>query len=101
MAAPYLAHAQFPKRAVSWTGETTFWQSSPRLKRHFCPTCGTNLFLEPQDGPRIGVPLATLDDPSAITPEMHYWTRSRIPWAAVPDDVPAYPEGAPDPYREA
>jgi len=101
MAAPYLAQAQFPKDSVSWTGTTTVWQSSPRLKRHFCPVCGTHLFLEPQDAPRIGVPLATLDAPEAIRPEIHYWTASRLSWAGVPEDVPCFAEGPPAPYRTA
>jgi hypothetical protein len=100
MAAPYLAQAQFPKDAVSWSGGTRAWRSSPRLKRHFCPVCGTHLFLEPRDAPRIGVPLATLDDPEAIRPEMHYWLASRLDWAAVPDGVACFAKGSPTPYRE-
>lgn len=100
MAGPVLAHAQFPKEAVTWTGQTNRWQSSERLFRHFCGTCGTNLFLEPQDGPRIGVPLATLDDPEAISPELHYWRDSGVSWVSVPIEVPVLPGGTSEPYRK-
>ncbi|WP_416897952.1 MAG: GFA family protein [Minwuia sp.] len=99
-AAPYLAQAQFAERAITWTGATSVWASSPRLRRHFCPVCGTHLFLEPRDAPRIGVPLATLDDPEAIRPEMHYWTASALSWAPIPGDVPCFAEASPTPYRE-
>ncbi|KAB1070591.1 GFA family protein [Methylobacterium planeticum] len=100
MAAPYLAQAQFPRRAVSWEGTTARWRSSDRLYRHFCPRCGTRLFLEPRDAPRLGIPLATLDDPAAIQPEMHVWTCEALPWALGPDALPRYPQGSPLPYRK-
>jgi len=100
MAGPFLAHAQFPKESVSWTGETRRWASSDRLFRHFCGICGTSLFLEPRDGPRIGVPLATMDDPEAISPELHYWHDSAVCWASVPDGVRVLPGGTSEPYRD-
>lgn len=99
-AAPYLAQAQFPRAAVSWTGTTVRWRSSERLMRHFCPRCGTRLFLEPRDAPRLGIPLPTLDDPGAIRPEMHIWTDSRLDWVVIADDLPQYAEGSPFPYRK-
>ena len=45
MASPFIVQASFPKSAVTVTGETSFWQSSPRLKRHFCPCCGTRVTI--------------------------------------------------------
>jgi hypothetical protein len=32
----------------------------------------------------------TLDDPSSITPDVHIYTRSKLPWVALPDSVPAF-----------
>ncbi len=98
-AAPYLAHAQFSRTALVWQGTTARWRSSERLFRHFCPRCGTRLFLEPRDAPRIGVPLATLDDPNAIRPEMHVFTAEGLPWAMPADGLPRYPGASPIPYR--
>jgi hypothetical protein len=34
----------------------------------------------------------TLDDPSAITPDVHIYTRSKLPWIALPDTAPAFEE---------
>ncbi|HET8728022.1 MAG TPA: GFA family protein, partial [Alphaproteobacteria bacterium] len=97
MAGPFLAHAQFPRAAMTMSGETARYRSSERLVRHFCPICGTRLFLEPVDAPeRIGVPLATLEDPNAIRPEQHIWTTSRVGWLDIADDLPQYPHGSPE-----
>jgi hypothetical protein len=32
----------------------------------------------------------TLDEPSAVTPDVHIFTRSKLPWVALPDDTPAF-----------
>jgi hypothetical protein len=32
----------------------------------------------------------TLDDPVACPPDVHIFTRSKLPWVALPRDVPAY-----------
>ena len=102
VAGPFLAHATFPRAALMITGETGRFRSSQRLWRHFCPACGTSLFVDPVDAPeRIGVLLATLDDPSAIPPEQHIWVENKLPWVTTDDGLPQHPRGSPDPYRTA
>lgn len=32
----------------------------------------------------------TLDDPAAVTPDVHIYTRSKLPWVRLPDGVPAF-----------
>ena len=99
MAAPFLAHAQFPRASVTITGETARHRSSQRLWRHFCPRCGTRLFREPVAAPeRIGVPLATLDDPAAISPDQHIWVEGKLPWVRIDDGLPQHPQASPDRY---
>jgi len=102
MAAPFLAAASFPSKALNHSGETERYRSSARLFRHFCPKCGTRLFLEPVDAPdRMGIPIATLDDPGAIQPEMHIWISSQIASLTPHDDLPKYDKGSPEPFRPA
>jgi hypothetical protein len=36
------------------------------------------------------VRVGTLDTPSAITPDAHIFTRTKVPWVALPADVPAF-----------
>ena len=31
-----------------------------------------------------------LDDPSAVSPDVHIFTRSKLPWVTLPDSVPAF-----------
>jgi hypothetical protein len=33
----------------------------------------------------------TLDQPSALKPDVHIFTRSKLPWVTLPPDVPAFP----------
>jgi hypothetical protein len=32
----------------------------------------------------------TLDRPSEVTPDVHIFTRSKLPWITLPDSVPAF-----------
>ena len=98
--APFFSYAAFAKRAVRIEGKTVAHQSSRRLLRHFCGTCGTRLFVEPLDAPeRLGVSLATFDDPNAIRPEMHIWVSSRLDWVRFEDGLPEHAQGSPAPFR--
>src|SRR4051812_44483770 len=54
-----------------------------------CPTCQTALFSQ-YTSPRIRfVRAGTLDDPSVVAPDVHIFTRSKVPWVSIPDSVPA------------
>ena len=57
-----------------------------------CPTCQVAVFSE-YGRPEVRfVRGGTLDDPSAITPDVHIYTRSKLPWIALPDTAPAFEE---------
>jgi hypothetical protein len=32
----------------------------------------------------------TLDEPAGVSPDVHIFTRSKLPWVALPDGVPAF-----------
>jgi hypothetical protein len=34
--------------------------------------------------------VGTLDDPTAIAPDVHIFTRSKQPWVGLPAEVPAF-----------
>lgn len=36
------------------------------------------------------VRVGTLDEPSALPPDVHIFTRSKQPWISLPEDVPAF-----------
>ena len=55
-----------------------------------CPACQVAVFSE-YGRPEVRfVRAGTLDVPSAVTPDVHIYTRSKVPWIALPDSVPAF-----------
>jgi hypothetical protein len=58
---------------------------------HRCPTCATALWSDYGRRPSLRfVRVGTLDDPSALTPDVHIFTRSKLPWVTLPEGAPAY-----------
>jgi hypothetical protein len=53
--------------------------------RHFCPTCGSLIFggVEGPADATMSVYVGTLDDPSAWSPQIAIFTRSRQPWGCA------------------
>jgi hypothetical protein len=55
-----------------------------------CPTCQVAVFSE-YGRPEVRfVPAGTLDEPSSITPDVHIFTRSKLPWVTLPGSAPAF-----------
>ena len=55
-----------------------------------CPTCLTAVWSDYGRRPALRfVRMGTLDDPSALSPDVHIFTRSKLPWVGLPADVPA------------
>ena len=55
-----------------------------------CPTCQIAVFSQ-YTTPRLRfVRGGTLDDPVAVAPDVHIYTRSKLPWVELPESVPAY-----------
>jgi hypothetical protein len=93
---PFFARAIFLAGDIARQGETTRWPTSPRVDRLSCARCGTPMFAEPKDAPaRLGVSLATLHDPSALTPQAHIWVSEKLGWFTIDDGLPQYAHGAP------
>jgi hypothetical protein len=62
--------------------------SKQRIYR--CPTCQVAVFSEyGRPGVRF-VRAGTLDEPSTVAPDVHIYTRSKVPWLTIPDGVPAF-----------
>jgi hypothetical protein len=54
-----------------------------------CPECKVALFSE-YTWPEVKfVRSGTLDEPSSVAPDVHIFTKSKLPWVQLPDDVPA------------
>ena len=55
-----------------------------------CPTCQVAVFSHYGHPGILFVRGGTLDEPSSVTPDAHIFTRSKLPWIALPDSVPAF-----------
>jgi hypothetical protein len=61
--------------------------SAQRIYR--CPDCQIAVFSE-YGAPAVKfVRAGTLDDPATVSPDVHIYTRSKLPWVRLPDEVPA------------
>ena len=61
-----------------------------RQKIWRCASCQIAVFSQ-YTTPRVRfVRAGTLDDPSAVEPDVHIYTRSKVPWLVLPESVPAF-----------
>lgn len=84
---PVMAFATVPRDdLVVLEGEPARRASSEFAERWYCRDCGTPLAILATYQPgTIDFPIATLDDPGAVAPGFHIWTRSRIGWFDTAD----------------
>jgi len=64
-------------------------------KRHdvfFCDTCGTYLWSRYHivSSDCLFVRAGTLENPGAVTPDVHIFTRTKVPWLTLPKGVRAF-----------
>jgi hypothetical protein len=55
-----------------------------------CPTCQVAVFSRYTRAGIRFVRAGTLDDPASVSPDVHIYTRSKLPWVVLPGDVPAF-----------
>jgi hypothetical protein len=60
----------------------------------FCGACGTYLWSRYHGAPvdSLFVRAGTLDTPEAVRPDVHIFTRSKVPWLELPKEVPVFKE---------
>lgn len=92
--AAFNARVLFPIKDVAVQGEVAMMNSSPELKRGFCPKCGTTMFSRRDSAGVVGIMTGSLDDPGVFRPQMHIYTAFKQPWLVIEDGLPQY-EGAP------
>ena len=55
-----------------------------------CPDCRVAVFSE-YGRPEVKfVRGGTLDEPARVAPDVHIYTRSKLPWVTLPESVPAF-----------
>lgn len=92
----------FPSEAVTIEGEVSTYESladsGSRMRRSFCPTCGSPLFSRAESRPRwIIIRVGALDDPNLAAPSGSIWVSSAPKWACVDPDLPKIDKQPPPP----
>ena len=76
-------------------GRAGAFASSATGVRHFCPDCGSQLFMTDSAGRSVGITLATLDEPQPLRPAAHGFDGARPDWLCIADDLPRFPAAPP------
>ena len=64
--------------------------NTPPQRIFRCAACEVAVYSVYSDPAVLFVRAGTLDDPSSVEPDVHIFTRSKLPWVAIPADVPAF-----------
>lgn len=59
-------------------------------KIHRCAKCLVAVWSEYSRPELRFVRAGTLDDPAAVAPDVHIYTRSKLPWVVLPESVPQF-----------
>jgi hypothetical protein len=83
------------KTSFSVRGETRSYAkvggSQKAAVRHFCPNCGSLLFGTPELVPEmVTIYVGSLDEPQNFQPDHAIFTRDRLHWDALNEDVVCY-----------
>lgn len=90
----------FPTEAVRAEGEVRWHESvadsGNRMRRGFCPQCGTPLFSLAESRPHLTfIRAGALDDPGLIGPQAIIWTSEAPDWARFDPALPCHPAQIP------
>jgi hypothetical protein len=90
--APFVTWAGFPDEKVTiehGTVTPTWFKSSMRASRAFCPQCGSPMFFKSEKWPgEIHIARALFSDPLDRDPSAHVFYETHVPWLTVNDALP-------------
>jgi len=87
------ASTDVPRAAVTIRGEDaiTWYQSSVKVRRGFCRTCGSSLFFDPPaDRDWIGIAMGAFDQPTHTKLAVHIFTADKGDYYEITDDLPQH-----------
>jgi hypothetical protein len=93
--AAFVTWFSVPRLQFKWVqGEPTRFRSTAKGTRSFCARCGTQLTFELEGlADEIDITICSLDDPEALPPKDHTWSRSRLHWVKLDDRLAQFKEG--------
>ena len=86
----YWASTDVPKTALTLHGaeQLTWFQSSAKVRRGFCSTCGSTLFWEPIQRDTIAIAMGAFDGPTETRLGMHIHVADKGDYYDIGDGLP-------------
>lgn len=86
----YYAGTDVPKDALTVTGSenVTWYQSSEKVRRGFCSTCGSSLFFDPPHRDWIGVSMGAFEKPTNTKLAIHIYVADKGDYYEITDGLP-------------
>jgi hypothetical protein len=92
----FAAQARFPRENVSIAGTSTEYirvgDEGTRARFHFCPTCGTTVYYEPEAfAAFVVIPVGAFADPGFPAPTVSVYEERMHAWVVPPPDAEHFP----------
>ena len=86
----YFASANVPRTALVVAGEdsVSWYQSSAKVRRGFCSTCGSSLFWDAPAQDWIAVAMGAFDVPTSVRLAKHIFVAEKGAYYEIADDLP-------------
>jgi hypothetical protein len=86
----YWASTDVARAALTISGEDrlTWYQSSAKVRRGFCATCGSFLFWDSPGRDRIAIAMGAFDAPTGTQLHLHIFTADKGDYYAIADGLP-------------
>jgi hypothetical protein len=89
-----------PEAAIQGEGTLTAFEetaeSGNMVHRHFCATCGSPVYSTLSASPGLAfVKAGTLDDTSALAPQVNIWCKSAQDWVTMDESLPRFDANPP------
>ena len=96
----YFVSADVPRSSLTIYGEdhVTWFQSSDKVRRGFCSTCGASLFWDPIGRDWTGVAMGAFDQPTHTHIAVHVHTASKGDYYEIADGVEQFEQVPPLPH---
>jgi hypothetical protein len=90
----YWASTDVPRESVSITGdeELRWYESSAKVRRGFCGTCGSPLFWDVPGRPKIGISMGAFDKPTGTQLAIHIFVADKGDYYDIADGLPQNPQ---------
>jgi hypothetical protein len=88
----YWVSTDVPRGRVAISGTPTWFQSSPKVRRGFCGTCGASLFFDPPHKDFIAIAMGAFDTKTSTRIEKHIFVADKGDYYEITDGAPQHPQ---------